>query len=410
MKYKISRDRSPISANIQLPASKSESNRALIIQALAEGGGELYNLSDSDDTQVLIKALKEIEGENVHEINVGHAGTSFRFLTAYLSVQADQEFVLTGSDRMKQRPCGPLVEALVSMGAEISYLEKEGYPPLRIKGRQDLSSNVSIKGNISSQFISALMLIAPKLKNGLDINITSELVSKPYLEMTAQLMQAFHADVQMSESKICIQPTGYVMRDHAVESDWSAASYWYELIALYGGEVSLSGLKSESLQGDSEVQTIFKSFGVKTEFENNVCLLRLESEMALSLFEYDFTSVPDLAQTMMATCAGLGIPCRLTGLSTLKIKETDRILSMSNELGKLGVSVEPGAESIEQSGKAMVPQQIIETYHDHRMALSLAPLAGIVEDLRINEPEVVSKSYPHFWKDLQTVEFELEQV
>ena len=394
---------------VNLPASKSESNRALIIEALLGKSDLINNVSAAADSQTLVNILRQFSnGEN--NFDVGPAGTTMRFLTAFFTTQKGAQ-VLTGSARMNDRPVGVLVDALRSLGASIDYLGKENYPPIRINESNIAGGEVEIEGEVSSQYISALMLIAPTFRNGLNIKLLNNLVSKPYIEMTAKLMQEFGAIVKFENSSIWVENVSYFSNKCYVESDWSAASYWYEILSFAkSGKISLEGLKRDSLQGDSVITDLFKSFGIKTEFGSSGIVLRKVDIELPQYFEYDFTMCPDLAQTAAVTCVGLGIEAKLTGLKTLKIKETDRILALQNELEKLGAEIECGNDwmkinTLELSTFNFENSTQIETYQDHRMAMAFAPLAIKVGSLKIDNPSVVVKSYPTFWQDLQSVGF-----
>ena len=410
MIYKVTAPKGPLIGDLQLPSSKSESNRALIIQALSSKEISLKNLSESDDTQTLIKLLRHVKDGQHKTLNAGHAGTTFRFLCAYLSTIEGASFTLTGSDRMRQRPCGVLVESLQMLGADIQYLEKEGYPPLQINGKKFDGGSISMKGNVSSQFISALMLIAPELSEGLNISFTTPLVSYPYLKMTADLMSHFGADVELTKSSVVVGSKAYSSRAYHIESDWSAASYWYEMLAFREGDVMLKGLKKESLQGDSIVAKLFQGFGIESDYTPEGVRIKRSKLNEKEQFNSDFTEYPDLAQTLCCTLAGLGIEAHLTGLSTLKIKETDRIVALANELSKFNVAVETTNDSIHvKSAEIKTNSEQIKTYHDHRMAMAFAPLALKTNTIFIDDPEVVAKSYPNFWKDLEMLGFGIEE-
>ena len=402
---------------IMLPASKSISNRALIIQALTKGGMMPENLSDCDDTEVIIRGL----GKQSEIIDIKAAGTAMRFMTAYLSA-TEGEHTLTGTERMKHRPIGILVDALRYLGAEIEYVGEEGYPPLRIRGRQLEGGTLLIAGDVSSQYISALLMIAPILTKGLELKLTGNIISRPYIDLTLHLMHEFGVAAEWSDfDTIRVKPQPYQQRAYTIESDWSAASYWYEILALTDdtqSKVALQGLKDGSRQGDSTVRYIFSLLGIKTSFkEKDVngmpeALLTRHSRM-LNRMDYDFTNQPDLAQTLIAVCPVLGIPFHFTGLGTLKIKETDRIEAMKREMEKLGYILhEEEGTALSWTGERCEPmtQPTIDTYEDHRMAMSFAPLAIKLGEIRINNPEVVSKSYPHYWADLRKAGFKIQQV
>ena len=406
-----------INTSILLPASKSISNRALIIQALTKGGMMPENLSDCDDTEVIIRGL----GKQSEIIDIKAAGTAMRFMTAYLSA-TEGEHTITGTERMKHRPIGILVDALRYLGAEIEYVGEEGYPPLRIRGRQLEGGTLLIAGDVSSQYISALLMIAPILTKGLELKLTGNIISRPYIDLTLHLMHEFGVAAEWSDfDTIRVKPQPYQQRAYTIESDWSAASYWYEILALTDdtqSKVALQGLKDGSRQGDSTVRYIFSLLGIKTSFkEKDVngmpeALLTRHSRM-LNRMDYDFTNQPDLAQTLIAVCPVLGIPFHFTGLGTLKIKETDRIEAMKREMEKLGYILhEEEGTALSWTGERCEPmtQPTIDTYEDHRMAMSFAPLAIKLGEIRINNPEVVSKSYPHYWADLRKAGFKIQQV
>ncbi|GHS97835.1 3-phosphoshikimate 1-carboxyvinyltransferase [Bacteroidia bacterium] len=388
MIYKIQASHS-IHTSINLPASKSISNRALILNALAKSSYPVENRSDSDDTRVLFNALQS----SGPDFDIGAAGTSMRFLTAYLS-QLEGNWTITGSERMKNRPIGILVDALRSIGAEIEYEDKEGFPPLHIRGKKLKGGKITLNGGVSSQYISALMMIAPCLKQGLKICLEGNIISKPYIQMTKGLMEIFGVNVFWEGQNIEIEPQDYIPVPFQVESDWSAASYWYEIQALApDASVELLGLEENSLQGDAKIETVMAD------------LLRLPMN---TVFQYDFTNEPDLAQTLVVTCCLLNIPFRFTGLQSLRIKETDRMTALQTELRKLGYIIQSESNSIlEWTGKKGEPEPhpVIATYEDHRMAMAFAPVCLKTREIRIANPEVVSKSYPRFWLDLAQAGF-----
>ena len=400
---------------VSLPASKSISNRALIIYALSGGRQLPQNLSDCDDTQVILNALRYMP----EEINIKAAGTAMRFLTAYLSVMRGTH-VLTGTERMKQRPIGLLVDALRKLGADISYEGKEDYPPLRITGQSIEGGELEIEGNVSSQYTSALLMIGPVLKKGLELKLTGDIISRPYIDLTLWMMREYGADAEWtSADTITVKPKPYVNRDYMIENDWSGASYWYEILALNNDretQVVLNGLKDGSKQGDSVIKYIFSLLGVKTVFQSktsgkpqNVTLKR--NGRCVPKLEYDFVNSPDLAQTVIVTCAALDIPFHFKGLGTLKIKETDRIEAMKREMRKLGYVLHDVNDcELYWDGERCEPsmEEGIDTYNDHRMALSFAPFAMKSGSLIINNPQVVTKSYPHFWKSLRDAGFSIE--
>jgi len=386
-----------INLRIKLPASKSISNRALILKALAYSPYDIQNLSDCDDTRVTVKALDS----NDTTFDIGAAGTAMRFLTAFLSKTVG-EWTITGSERMKNRPIRLLVDALNSLGAKIEYVEKEGYPPLKIYGSALMGGEISLNGGISSQYISALMMIAPYMQNGLKIKLEGNVISVPYIQMTLSMMKEFGVQVIFENNIIDIKPQMYKPVQYKVESDWSAASYWYEILSIAGkGQIQLDGLNQNSHQGDSKVVELFGQLGVKTEYNAEGVLLTATQHYT-SKFEYNFVNQPDLAQTFAVTCCLKNIPFVFSGLQSLKIKETDRIAALINELGKLGFVVTEPAEGQlawlgERCEKASTVS--IKTYEDHRMAMAFAP-AALITPIEIEEPQVVSKSYPGFWDDI----------
>ncbi len=381
---------------INLPASKSISNRALILNALAYSPFDIQNLSDCDDTLVTVKALDS----NDTTFDIGAAGTAMRFLTAFLSKTVG-EWVITGSERMKNRPIKLLVDALTSLGARIEYVEKEGFPPLRIFGSALMGGEISLNGGVSSQYISAMMMIAPYMQNGLKIKLEGNVISVPYIRMTMSMMKEYGVDVTFENNEIDIKPQLYKPIQYKVESDWSAASYWYEILSVSGkGQLFLQALNANSSQGDSKVAELFEQLGVNTDYQPDGVLLTT-SDNYVSKFEYDFVDQPDLAQTFAVTCCLKNIPFHFKGLQSLKIKETNRIAALINELAKLGyVIFEPTEGELEWAGERCEAAQgiCIATYDDHRMAMAFAP-AALKIPIVIEEPKVVSKSYPNFWKD-----------
>ena len=402
---------------IVLPASKSISNRALVIHALTGGTTLPQNLSDCDDTEVIIAALRD----NPYEINIKAAGTAMRFMTAFLAVKEGEEHVLTGTERMKHRPIRVLVDALRYLGADISYVGEEGFPPLRIRGKRLEGGLLEVAGNISSQFVSALLMIGPVLQNGLTLRLKGDIISRPYIDLTLWTMGEFGAAAEWSDYEtITVAPKSYCDRAYSIENDWSSASYWYEMMALGAcddDEVKLSGLMDASKQGDSSVRYIFSLLGVKTKFattEQGVptqVTLRRKGHHVPRL-EYDFVNSPDLAPTFVVTCAVLGVPFHFRGLSTLKIKETDRIRALMTEMRKLGFVIRDINDSeLVWDGERCEADYAdgIDTYEDHRMALAFAPAALRFPGLRINDPEVVTKSYPRYWDDLRACGFQILQ-
>lgn len=386
---------------ITIGGSKSESNRWLILQQLWSTFS-IQNLSDSEDTVLLQNALKS----NEKIININHAGTAMRFLTAYFAIQEGKELVLTGSERMKNRPIKLLVDALIDLGADIKYLEKDGFPPIRIKGTLLKEHKVSIAGNISSQYISALLLIASTLTNGLTIEFTTEVTSIPYLEMTIAQLKELGIDISWEGNTILVKPFNaekISKKEVVVESDWSSASYYFSIIALSkNGKVTLKSFQKNSQQGDAALIEIYKKLGVSTMFEENLMRLTKISEFKKpTAIKLDLINTPDIAQTIAVTCLGLGINCKLTGLHTLKIKETDRLMALKNELEKLGATVMITENTLNLICSTPLKENIlIETYHDHRMAMAFAPLSLLIP-ISIKDKTVVQKSYPNFWSDLK---------
>lgn len=395
-----------INATIALSTSKSICNRALIIAALCEGKVDIKNISDSDDTRLLNAALKS---ENTL-FDIGAAGTAMRFLTAFIA-QKEGEWTITGSERMKQRPIGVLVDALRQLGAEITYAENEGYPPLHINGKQLSGGALNLKSNISSQFISAILMIAPKLKGGLTLTLDGDIISRPYIQMTLDLMAYFGVDSEWKNHTIVVPEKKYTAERFEVEIDWSGASYWYEVIAFSPqAKILLKGAQAISYQGDAAVQNIFKGLGVNTTFTKDGALLQ-NTGLTVSFFEWDLINQPDLAQTVVTTCAMLNIPFKISGLQTLRIKETDRIAALINELAKFGIAIhESKAGTLEWNGATCTKAEPISiaTYDDHRMALAFAPTAILHPDISIEEPDVVSKSYPGYWDDMKLVGFTID--
>lgn len=414
-KYRITAPKT-LNATVALPASKSISNRALIIYALSGGQVLPQNLSDCDDTEVIIEALRNMP----EVINIKAAGTAMRFMTAFLSV-TEGTHTLTGTERMKHRPIGILVDALRSLGADITYAGEEGYPPLRITGQKLTGGTLEIAGNVSSQYISALLMIGPALEKGLELRLMGDIISRPYIDLTLWMMGEFGADAEWTSSDtITVKPKPYEHRDYFIESDWSGASYWYEMLALTNdrdAELRLTGLKDGSKQGDSVVRYIFSMLGVKTIFQSKKStkpqtVTIKTNGRCLPKLEYDFVNSPDLAQTFVVACAAKGVPFHFKGLSTLKIKETDRIEAMKKEMRKLGYVIESRNDSeLIWNGDTCEPtmEQGIDTYEDHRMALAFAPYA-LKSDIIINNPQVVTKSYPGFWSSLAEAGFTVEEI
>lgn len=401
-------------SSIIISGSKSETNRALLLKTLYPNL-ELENISNSDDSDVMQKALQNRESNRHTElVEVHHAGTAMRFLTAYFSTKEDSEVILTGSSRMKERPIKILVDALHQLGAKIEYVENEGFPPLKIKGQKIIQNKVSLPANISSQYISALLLIAPKLENGLELTLEGEITSIPYIKMTLSLLEEIGVKTSFGENRIKVSPQSIIYDSKfIIESDWSSASYWYSIVALsdIGTKVSLSNYKKNSLQGDSALVEIYKDFGVETIFnEDNSIIIEKKAIHNSQLMTHNLNNCPDIAQTITVTCFGLGIGCDLFGLHTLKIKETDRLEALKAELTKLGAEILVTNESLHLKTSQIVNENIsIKTYQDHRMAMAFAPLA-LKANIIIEEANVVSKSYPNFWKDLKAVGFKIEEL
>jgi len=430
-------------ARIDLPASKSLSNRALILKALCKEECQLSHLSDCDDTRVMLNAFApasaDAETAGPREVNIGAAGTSMRFLTAYYATRPGADIILTGSERMKQRPIQILVEALQSLGADIEYTENEGYPPLHIRGKQLEGGNLTIDGGTSSQYISALLMVAPTLTHGLNLFLSGDVTSRPYIEMTLSMMEQFGVKSSFKESYIEVGPQDYCAQSYAVESDWSASSYWYEMIALSRAEaetgdhplhqITLLGLQPHSLQGDCAIAKYFEELGVTTTFTEEGAVLTLNGQKQPQQIAWDLSSQPDLAQTLVVTLCALNIPFQIKGLHTLRIKETDRIAALQNELKKCGYEVHAKGDNIMYwNGETCSKEDpiIIDTYEDHRMAMAFAPLAitmfkrfgselnteGISDKdaIYINNPHVVSKSYPTYWSDMKQVMMEIGEI
>ena len=414
MRYRITAP-SRIDTTIKLPASKSISNRALIISALAGVKTMPRNISNCDDTEVIVRALRD----NPYEIDIKAAGTAMRFMTAYLAVTPG-EHVITGTERMKHRPIKVLVDALRYLGADIEYIGEEGFPPLKIRGKALDGGSIEIPGDVSSQYVSALLMIAPMLNGGLELHLTGNIISRPYIDLTIHTMHDYGARVEWTDvDTIITEPTGYREREFIIENDWSGASYWYETLALMGDRESsilLPGLIDSSRQGDSGVRYLFSMLGVKTSFEDGIktkpttVTLKAMRSM-LPKLDFDFSGQPDLTQTLVVTCAAMNIPFHFTGLATLRIKESDRIEVLKREMRKMGFVIreENNSELLWDGERCEATMEPIDTYEDHRMAMAFAPAAVKFPELRINNPEVVTKSYPNFWKDLQQAGFKIEE-
>lgn len=408
MKYEIYKENKIIKGELVLPSSKSISNRLLMIRAISKRNFEIYNLSYSDDTKSLLEILKS--ESNVFD--VGNAGTTMRFLTSYLANKPG-EWIITGSDRMKNRPIGILVNALKELGVKIEYLEKEGFPPIKIHGTKLEGGNIEISGSISSQFISSLLLIAPTLPKGLNIKLKSKIVSKPYIDMTLNLMRKFGIKSRWEGNHVIVEKQSYRVKDFTVEADWSAASYWYELAAIADwADIKLYGLKKNSIQGDSVISKLFEKLGIKTSYIQGGARIRKISNSKVKNFEFDFNEIPDLAQTFVVTLTMLNIPFSLSGLETLIIKETNRIKALKAEMLKMGNNLAITNDTISKFGNTtynadLNTHLVFKTYNDHRMVLALTPIA-VIQRILIEDPEVVSKSYPGYWSDIQKLGFNVK--
>jgi 3-phosphoshikimate 1-carboxyvinyltransferase len=391
-----------LEAQIAITGSKSETNRLLLLQALFPNI-ILENTSNSDDSEVMQKALKG----NDEIVDIHHAGTAMRFLTAYFAVSEGREVVLTGSPRMQERPIKVLVDSLEQLGAQITYEKEVGYPPIRIKGQKITAHKVSIPANVSSQYISALLLVAPKLENGIELTLVGEITSVPYIKMTLALLNDLNIQTSFVGNVITVHPKKEVKtKVMTVESDWSSASYFFSLVALAKtATISLTNYKETSLQGDSALVEIYKQMGVTSEFEGNKITITKQNDFVYTDLNLEMNNTPDIAQTIVVTCLGLGIGCHLTGLHTLKIKETDRLEALQIELTKLGADISVTNDSLTLVATKNIKQDVnIATYNDHRMAMAFAPL-GLKVPIIIDNAEVVSKSYPDFWRDLKSLGF-----
>ncbi|TDO84294.1 3-phosphoshikimate 1-carboxyvinyltransferase [Flavobacterium chryseum] len=394
-------------SQLNITGSKSETNRLLLLKALFPNI-TLANTSNSDDSEVMQKAL--IGNEEI--VDIHHAGTAMRFLTAYFAVNEGREVVMTGSGRMQERPIKILVEALGQLGVEISYEKEEGYPPIRIKGKKVTASKVTLAANVSSQYISALLLVASKLENGLELTLEGEITSIPYIKMTLALLNDLDIQTSFEGNVIKVYPKeSVVSKEMVVESDWSSASYFFSLVALAdAATITLSSYKENSLQGDSELVSLYEKLGVKTTFQNNKMTLVKQPNFNYETVNFELNNTPDIAQTIVVTCLGLGIGCHLTGLHTLKIKETDRLEALRIELTKLGANISVTNDSLTLVASQNISHDIkIGTYNDHRMAMAFAPLA-IKVPIIIEDAEVVSKSYPDFWNDLKALNFQISEL
>ena len=408
MKYLISKPEKTISGTIHLPSSKSISNRILIINALSYSPYEVQNLSGSDDTRV----MQQVLSSNSSFFDIGHAGTAMRFLTAFLA-QIVGEWIITGSERMKQRPIRILTDALRELGAKIEYTDQEGFPPLKILGTHLKGKVLELDGSVSSQYISALLMIAPTLEGGLTLHLKNRIISRSYISLTLKLMHQFGIQYSWEGNEIRIEEQDYLPVRFMVESDWSGASYWYEILALASeGEIELTNLQMDSLQGDCAIVPWFRQFGIESKPIGNSIFIKKIRDIHPPCLQADFTENPDVAQTMAVLCILKGVPFHFTGLETLKIKETDRIAALQHELAKFGAQVtEPGNGELQWDGsfplrKADVP--CISTYHDHRMALAFAP-AAFTGGIEIDDPMVVTKSYPGYYDDLRQAGFLIEE-
>jgi len=405
MSLKISHSFKTCSGNLKITGSKSETNRLLLLKALYPSL-QILNGSNSDDSKAMNHALST----DSNLIDIHHAGTAMRFLTAFFATQSEREVLLTGSSRMQERPIGVLVDALKKLGADIVYENQEGFPPLRIKGKTLTGGKVTLPANISSQYISALLLISPQLQDGLILTLEDEITSLPYLKMTLSLLERIGIDSHFESDKIRIKPKKQIEPQiQTVESDWSSASYHYSCVALCKeGKIVLNSYRNDSLQGDAVLIDIYKKLGVKTNFKPNQIILEKVKDFQLpNSIELNLVEAPDIAQTIAVSCFGLGVGCDLLGLHTLKIKETDRLIALENELVKLGAQIRVTDDSLHLSqSQNFKANQTIATYNDHRMAMAFAPLALKIP-LQIADADVVTKSYPDFWNDLQEIDFEI---
>ena len=403
--YKISKEFQDIQGAVSISGSKSESNRLILLRAYTSYF-KIFNLSDSDDTKLMLSAIES----DKKEINIGHAGTAMRFLTSYYSSISENSKILTGSNRMKQRPISILVDALKDLGCDIEYIEKSGFPPLKINGKNILTNSVTLPANVSSQYISSLMMLGVSLENGLKIKLSSEITSLPYILMTKKIIDRIGGITKIDDGEITIEPfIEKVIPEQFVESDWSSASYFFSIAALSkSAKLTLSTFFKDSLQGDSKLVDIYKIFGIETKFEEDHIILRKNKIDLPKSINLNLKDSPDLAQTIIVTCLGLGVDCTLDGLHTLKIKETDRLIALKNEIEKFNVDkVEITEDSITLENNSNLKHEVvIDTYNDHRMAMSFAPLSLLLP-IKINNPEVVTKSYVNFWNDLESLGFNI---
>lgn len=396
-----------LETQVSLPLSKSISNRALVINALIDGALPLKKVAKCDDTDVMVAALSSDEAC----VNIGAAGTAMRFLTAYYSSQPGREIVIDGTERMRHRPIAVLVDALRACGATIEYVGEECYPPLRISGKKLHGGDITLSASVSSQYISALLMIAPTMEHGLRLTLEGDIISRPYIMMTLSMMRQWGVESEFVGNIITIAPQKYAPIDFEVEADWSAASYWYEIAALSSGDVSLQGLNSRSVQGDSEILKYFEGLGINTHFNDEIVELEPSPDLVPRL-NLDLSDQPDLAQTIVVTSCMLGIPFHITGLSTLKIKETDRLEALRTEMLKLGMvlTIERDSELIWDGTRRPIYEfPVIDTYEDHRMAMAFAPVSIFIPGIVINNIEVVSKSYPDYWQHLQDAGFKIQE-
>ena len=403
--YKISKEFQDIQGAVSISGSKSESNRLILLRAYTSYF-KIFNLSDSDDTQLMLSAIES----DKKEINIGHAGTAMRFLTSYYSSISKNSKILTGSNRMKQRPISILVDALKHLGCDIEYVEKSGFPPLKINGKNILSNSITLPADVSSQYISSLMMLGVSLENGLKIKLSSEITSLPYILMTKKIIDRIGGITKIDDGEITIESfIEKAIPEQFVESDWSSASYFFSIAALSKSvKLTLSTFFKDSLQGDSKLVDIYKIFGIETKFEeDHIILTKNKIDLPKSI-NLNLKDSPDLAQTIIVTCLGLGVDCTLDGLHTLKIKETDRLIALKNEIEKFNVDkVEITEDSITLENNSNLKHEVvIDTYNDHRMAMSFAPLSLLVP-IKINNPEVVTKSYVNFWNDLESLGFNI---
>lgn len=396
-----------LETQVSLPLSKSISNRALVINALTDGALPLKKVAKCDDTDVMVAALSSDEAC----VNIGAAGTAMRFLTAYYSSQPGREIVIDGTERMRHRPIAVLVDALRACGATIEYAGEECYPPLRISGKKLHGGDITLSASVSSQYISAILMIAPTMEQGLRLTLEGDIISRPYIMMTLSMMRQWGVESEFVGNTITIAPQKYTPVDFEVEADWSAASYWYEIAALSSGDVSLCGVNSISVQGDSEISKYFEYLGITTHFDDGIVELEPSPDLVPRL-NIDLSDQPDLAQTIVVTSCMLGIPFYITGLSTLKIKETDRLEALRTEMLKLGMvlTIERDSELIWDGTRRPIYEfPVIDTYEDHRMAMAFAPVSIFIPGIVINNIEVVSKSYPDYWRHLQDAGFKFQE-